>query len=154
MLVVVHVLAAVEVSARGARLPRQRRRTGAASSPLLLLLLLLSSLVPAALAPFTLGFLFFFFLLFFLFSFAAAAAAAAVSPHLVTLPAAATTDVAVSVLPRVAGAGLSARDRRRHEVDRALGADRDEQRPPPAGLERDACIDWFLFFISFFARVC
>ena len=159
MLVVVVVLPAMEIGARRARLPRERRRSRVAVSPPLLPLLPLPFpplslpllLLPAAPAAVPLGAplsvaafsssSFFSFSSFFapaaaVFALAAAAPSSSSSSS-------SSSDVAVGVLLGVAGARLPARDRGRDEVDRALGVDRDEKGAPAAGLEGHA------FFVGY-----
>ena len=110
----------------------------------------LSLLLPAAaLAAVPLRHCSFFFFFFFAAAFFAAALAAALAAS--SVPNSSSPDVAVGVLPRVARARLPARDGRRHEVDRALGVYRDEQRPPAPRLEGDAC---FFVFVLFRLSMC
>ena len=156
MLVVVVVLPAMEIGARRARLPRERRRSRVAVSPPLLPLLPLPFpplslpllLLPAAPAAVPLGaplsVAAFSSSSFFSSFFAPAAAVfalAAAAPS--SSSSSSSSDVAVGVLLGVAGARLPARDRGRDEVDRALGVDRDEKGAPAAGLEGHA------FFVGY-----
>jgi len=139
VLVVVGVLPAMEVGARGARLPRERRR--GVSLPLLppSRSLLLPPAAPAA-VPLRLSRSFSFFVAaFFALAAALAAPAAAFAARSASSSSpSSSADVAVGVLLRVARARLPARDRCRYEVDCALGVDGDEQAASAARLEGDA----------------
>ena len=154
MLVIVDVLSAMEVGARGARLPRERRRRGVESSlrlslPLSLLPLPLPLMLPpAALAavPLRLRSL----LPAALFLLAALFLTAALAALAIPTSSSSPSGVAVGVLLGVARARLPASDRRRHEVDGALGVDGDEERPAAPGLEGDAC--FFLYVFVFWRR--